>query len=136
MVRSLARLSRFHRTRFWIADPRPADYRLLRSTAAADPVDFRFLATARDVLRRWPAALPDVFMANVQLPDMSGLDLVDMLRPFPLGVTVCIVDDDYAAEDEVRALSLGVHHYLCKPLEGAVLAAFTARCKGERTCRQ
>ena len=28
--------------------------------------------------------------------------------------------DSYAIEDEVRALSLGVHFYLCKPLEAEV----------------
>jgi len=121
MVRSTTRTAEIRRRRIWIADSRPADYGSLRLRAAASQFELRFLSSARGVLRRWPATVPDVCMVNVQLPDMSGLDLVDMLRPFPAGATVCVVGDSYAAQDEIRALSLGVHHYLCKPLEGAVL---------------
>jgi hypothetical protein len=49
-------------------------------------------------------------------------------------VTVGIVGNHYAVEDEVRALSLGVHHYLCKPLEGEVLSDFCTLRKPERRC--
>jgi DNA-binding response OmpR family regulator len=59
---------------------------------------------------------------NVELQGMNGFELVEMLRPFPGGTTVCIVGDNYAVDDEVQALSLGVHRYLCKPLDSMVVS--------------
>jgi DNA-binding response OmpR family regulator len=122
------------RRRIWIADSRPADYDCLKSGSDAAQMDVRFLASAGDVLRRWSTDMPDVCLVNVRLSGMSGFDLIEMLRPFPEGMTVGIVDDRYAVEDEVRALGLGVHHYFCKPLEGAVLSDFCTRRKLERRC--
>ena len=60
-------------------------------------------------------------IVNVELPDFSGFDLVEMLRPFPKGTVVLLVADRYIVEDEVRALRLGVSSYLCKPLAGSML---------------
>ena len=122
------------RTRIWIADSQPADYACLKSGLDAARMDVRFLASAGDVLRRWSTDMPDVCLVNVRLFGLSGFDLVEMLRPFPQGMTVGIVSDHYAMEDEVRALGLGVHHYFCKPLEGAVLSDFCTRRKPERRC--
>jgi DNA-binding response OmpR family regulator len=128
------RRARPDRTRIWIADSQPADYDCLNSGSAAAQLDVRFLASAGDVLRRWSTDMPDVCLVNARLSGMSGFDLVEMLRPFPEGLTVGIVGDRYAVEDEVRALGLGVHHYFCKPLEGAVLSDFCTRRKPERRC--
>jgi DNA-binding response OmpR family regulator len=123
-------------TRIWIVDPRPADYGCLKSECETGQLEVRFLKSARDVLRQWPAESPDVCFVNVRLDGISGFDLVDMLRPFPEGVTVGIVGDRYVMEDEIRALSLGVHHYLCKPLEGALLSKLSIHSKPERSyCR-
>ena len=60
---------------------------------------------------------------NVELPDLSGFDLVEMLRPIPKGTAVFLVGDQYALEDELRALRLGVGSYLCKPLDDSILHA-------------
>ncbi len=122
------------RTKIWIADSQPSDYGCLNSGANSSQMDVRFLASAGDVLRRWSTDMPDVCLVNARLSGMSGFDLVEMLRPFPYGMTVGIVGDRYAVEDEVRALGLGVHHYFCKPLEGAVLSDFCSRRKRERRC--
>ncbi len=105
----------------WIVDSRPADYGRLTVGAEERQIDFHFLVSGYDVLRRWPVGIPNVCLVNVQLPGLSGFDLVEMLRPFPRGAIVCMVDDQYSAENEVRALTLGVHYYLCKPLDGAMI---------------
>jgi two-component system response regulator GlrR len=97
----------------------------------AGQLEVRFLASAHDVLHQWSAGSPDVCIVNVQLPGLSSFDLVEMLRPFPPGMTVCMVDNRYLPENEVRALSLGVHCYLSKPLEGEVLSEVCAR-RGEK----
>ena len=127
MVPLATGMTRVCRTRIWIADSRPADYDCLTLEIHAGQLEVRFLASAHELLHRWSAASPDVCIVNVQLPGLSAFDLVEMLRPFPPGMTVCMVDNRYSPESEVRALSLGVHRYLSKPLEGEVLAEVCAR---------
>jgi DNA-binding response OmpR family regulator len=108
-------------TQILIVDPEQADYDCLLPVAAAEGCEVRFLATGRAALRRRREITGGLLIVNVELPDLSGFDLVEMLQPFPQGTAVFLVADQYAVEGEVRALRLGVSSYLCKPLQGAVL---------------
>ncbi len=134
MFHSTLRLDALHRARIWIADTRPADYHCLTLASESRQIEVRFVSSARELLRRWSAGRPDACLVNIQLPGMSGFDVVDMLRPFPTGTTVCLVGEHYTAEDEVRALRLGVHHYCCKPLEGEILSEVCRRRRQEGRC--
>ena len=89
--------------------------------AAADGLRGPFLADRPRRVARVARNARRSVIINVELPDLSGFDLVEMLQPFPKGTTVFLVADQYAVEDEVRALRLGVSSYLCKPLGGSVL---------------
>jgi DNA-binding response OmpR family regulator len=124
--------TRVRPARIWIADLRRADYDCLVGKNAGN-LEVRFLSSAHDVLHRWPTVPPDVCIVNVRLPGLSGFDLVEMLRPFPRGTTLGMVADAYSAEDEVHALSLGVHFFLCKPLTAEMLFAF---CRKQRRAPQ
>jgi DNA-binding response OmpR family regulator len=114
----------FARRRVWITDVRRADYSPLLADPKVEQLDIRFLVSGRELLREWKVRTPDVCLVNLQMPGFSGFDLVEMIQPFPEGVTVCLMTDQYVLEDEVRALSLGVHSYLCKPLEAALFFEF------------
>jgi DNA-binding response OmpR family regulator len=114
----------FARRRVWIVDVRRADFGPLLADPKAEQLDIRFLVSGRELLREWKVRTPDVCLVNLQMPEFSGFDLVEMIQPFPEGVTVCLMADRYVLEDEVRALSLGVHSYLCKPLEAALFFEF------------
>jgi DNA-binding response OmpR family regulator len=103
-----------------VVDPKPSDYDCLLPAAAAEGCEVRFFAAGRAVLRHRREMRGGLVIINVELPDLSGFDLVEMLQPFPTGTAVFLVADRYAVEDEVRALRLGVSSYLCKPLEGSV----------------
>jgi two-component system, OmpR family, response regulator len=108
-------------TQILVVDPQPSDYDCLLPAAAADGCEIRFFATGRAMLHQSREMRGGLVIVNVQLPDLSGFDLVEMLQPFPQGTAVFLVADRYAVEDEVRALRLGVSSYLCKPLDGSVL---------------
>jgi DNA-binding response OmpR family regulator len=103
----------------WIVDARRSEYDHLLSDARAKELEVRIHASGPEFLRNWFAGVPDFCIVNIQLPGLSGFDLVEMVRPFPEGMTVCLLADEYAADDEIRALGLGVHGYLCKPLVAA-----------------
>ena len=108
-------------SRILVVDPRQVDYDWLVRRVVASRGQVRFLATGRAVLRQGHDPATDLYLVNVRLPDFSGCDLVEMLRPFPPGAAVFLVADGYVVEDEIRALKLGVSGYLCKPLEPSLL---------------
>jgi DNA-binding response OmpR family regulator len=67
-------------------------------------------------LLKTPLSPIDVVLLDVQLPDVSGIDLCARLREmYPdLPVVVCT---GQAGPDEVAELmKLGVHRYFCKPI--------------------
>ena len=107
--------------RILVVDPRKTDYDWLTRWVIGQ---VRFVTTGRDALRQGHAPAADLYLINVRLPDFSGCDLVEMLHPFPPGATVFLVADEYAAEDEIQALTLGVNGYLCKPLEASLLCEY------------
>jgi len=107
--------------RILVVDPGQSDYDDLLRVAAAEGHDVRFFATGRAALRQKHEMRGGLVIVNVELADFNGFELVEMLQPFPKGTTVFLVANQYAAEDEVRAMELGIDSYLCKPLEGSVL---------------
>jgi DNA-binding response OmpR family regulator len=107
--------------RVLVVDSEQSGYDGLLQVAAAERYEVRFLATGRAVLRQKHEMRDGLVIVNVVLPDFSGFELVEMLRPFRKCTAVFLVADRYAVEDEVRALELGVGSYLCKPVEGSVL---------------
>jgi DNA-binding response OmpR family regulator len=117
-------LAMISRRLVWIVDARQLDYGHLLADSKAERLDIRFLVSGRELLRLWQAGTPEICFVNLQMPDFSGFDLIEMIQPFPEGTAVCLVADRYVLEDEVRALSLGVHSFLCKPLEAAVFFEF------------
>jgi DNA-binding response OmpR family regulator len=109
------------RASVWIADSWLRDYNRLVRSPQAGSMAIRLFATGRELLRAWRIAQPTVCFVHVRLPDLGGFDVVDMLRPFPAGTFVGMVANQYQADDEVHALSLGVHLYHCKPLDAGLL---------------
>jgi DNA-binding response OmpR family regulator len=121
-----------HQPIVWIVDAHRSDYDHLLADAKAEQLEIHFLASGRELLHYWFAGAPDVCIVNLQLREFNGFDVVEMIQPFPTGTIVCMLTDKYVAEDEIRALSLGVHSYLCKPLKPTVLFEFCLCLKAKR----
>jgi two-component system, OmpR family, response regulator len=120
-----------HRPIVWIVDRQRSDFDYLIADVQARQMQIRFFASGRELLHGWFAGAPDVCIVSLQLRDLGGFDVVEMIHPFPAGMVVCTLTDEYRTEDEVRALSLGVHSYLCKPLEKAVFFELCFRTKAK-----
>ncbi|MBC7372377.1 MAG: glycosyltransferase [Frankiales bacterium] len=81
--------------------------------------------TGRQALERLAEAIPDVIVSDVNMPDMDGFELVQVLRADPVLRTVPLMfltSRDQAA-DVVSGLHLGADDYLTKPFELPVLVA-------------
>jgi two-component system, NtrC family, response regulator AtoC len=79
---------------------------------------------------------PDILLVDIQLPDGSGLDLLDSLEP-AADPEVVLITGNASVETAVNALRRGVSDYLTKPVDFARLRvtlaslARTLEMKGE-----
>ena len=84
--------------------------------------------TGREGVRVAAEARPDVVLLDVGLPDMSGLEVVPLLREAVPGTAVVMMSASGRAGDVVAALSAGAAAYLLKeaPLEEVVATVRSA----------
>jgi DNA-binding NtrC family response regulator len=81
-----------------------------------DVVTASSLAEAR---REIAAAVPDVVLLDLTLPDQSGMDLLPELEGLPEPPGVILVTGQASVETAVEALRRGVVDYLTKPVDFA-----------------
>lgn len=109
-----------------VVDPRTSDYDAVETLATAAALAVRYFGRAGEALRGethddW------LWILNAHLPDMSGFELCEMLRRPPrVSSVVCIVSDNYSADDERLARASGASVYTSKPLPGGFLACWIA----------
>jgi CheY-like chemotaxis protein len=82
-------------------------------------------ASALDAIRRQH---PDVVLMDIQLPGMSGLDLVRQLRAdvASRGLLIIAVTAYAMKGDRERALAAGCNDYITKPIDTRTLAGAVA----------
>jgi len=113
--------------RLVVVDPQLGDYRCLHTSARQHLVRLTLTTTGSNALRLAPSFADAVWLLNPQLPDMNGLDLLEMLQSLQKGLRAVVVDNQYDLEREQRALELKAIQYVCKPLQ---LAWFNAWQEG------
>jgi CheY-like chemotaxis protein len=87
-------------------------------------------ASVDQALESLRAAVPDVVLADIEMPGKSGYDLLRELRALPReqgGLTPAVALTAYAgASDRVKALRAGFQMHVPKPVQPAELAAVVA----------
>jgi DNA-binding response OmpR family regulator len=64
---------------------------------------------------------PRVWMANLTLTDMSGIELMQLVRARRSSAPFYLISNRYSAEDELSARTAGATGYLCKPVNSTWL---------------
>jgi CheY-like chemotaxis protein len=77
----------------------------------------QFLCCGRDALRLSQAQQVDLWVVHLSLPDMSGLELCEMLRARLGRPVIYVVGDEYRPEDERAARARGASLFGCKPVQ-------------------
>lgn len=112
--------------RVLLIEDSPADVRLVHEAVedAGISVTLDVRHTARDALatleatREIPASLPDLVLLDLNLPDLSGLDVLARMKRDPAlrHVPVVVLTTSSADTDISRAYALHANSYVVKPV--------------------
>ncbi|MBI3724965.1 response regulator [bacterium] len=111
--------------RLLVVDDNLANQKLASVLLEDDGFTVRTAANASEALALVESFSPRLILMDVELPGMSGLELVERLRADPETSTTTIVAfTAYAMKgDEQRALAAGCDGYITKPIDTRRFAA-------------
>ncbi len=89
------------------------------------------ISNAEEVLARFSEYRPSVLIADVELPGMDGLELLEKLGDELQSVPAIIITGKGSEERAVAAIEAGAFWYIEKPLKAAVLRALLDRALGK-----
>jgi len=102
--------------RIFVVDGEPKDYSHVVDAVQYDKIQFKFFTSGRDALRHNPEDEPEMWVLNMRLQDMSGVELSSMLRSRGTNVPMTFVGDNYDVDAEIDARTNGAALYFAKPL--------------------
>jgi len=85
--------------------------------------------TGFHALKALPGAQYDLIITDINLPEITGLEIVRFVRQHPIhgGVPILIISTQRSEADVRRGLGLGASAYLGKPFEPEQLKAAVCR---------
>ncbi|GAB4441993.1 MAG: response regulator [Chloroflexi bacterium OHK40] len=92
--------------------------------------------TGRQGLQRLRAHLPDLILLDLQLPDISGLDLLRLIAQEGYDVPVILMTAHGSENIAVEAFRLGARNYLIKPFSDTEARAVIDQALRERRLRR
>jgi len=105
------------RGRVVVVDPRLDDYQCLVEPARKHLIRLTLTSNGGSALRLVPSFADALWLVSPQLPDMNGLDLLEMLQSLQSTLKAVVVDAEYDRRREERALGLRAAQYVCKPVQ-------------------
>lgn len=107
--------------RVCVADDEIMVRRSLRHKLARVPVELEYLGDAgsgREALELYRSQQPDIFLVDIRMPEMDGLELIRTIQDFYPGCRTSFIIisgyDDFAYMQQ--AIRIGVEDYLKKPI--------------------
>jgi DNA-binding NtrC family response regulator len=86
----------------------------------------------QDMLARFEVQAPDLFIVDVRMPEMSGMDLTRAITEKDPQAIVIILTGFPSIEDAVEAIQIGASDYLSKPFNKAQIQVRVERLLGKR----
>jgi FixJ family two-component response regulator len=116
----------------WIAivDDDPVVLRALARLLRAHAFQTKAYASAQEFLAALPEGMPECLMVDLQMPEMSGLELHQHLQLRGIEIPTIIITAHDDIEVRRRCEVAGTASYLLKPLQDAALFAAIAKARG------
>lgn len=102
-------------TDVFVVDFHPCQYDAMAAELSGEGFVFQFASSGHDALRLAPFGSAAFWLINLNLPDMTGYELCELIHGHRPGAVVYLVGDQYRVEDELRSRTLGRTAYVCKP---------------------
>ena len=109
------------RAKIFVVDSSPNDYEQLVESSNQAGTQVVFFESGRAALQAQAADTPAMWIVNLRLSDMSGIDLQSMLRSCGCCAPIALVGDEYRPSDEITARCAGADLYFAKPIQHDVL---------------
>ncbi|HUP03341.1 MAG TPA: response regulator [Bryobacteraceae bacterium] len=90
--------------------------------------EMAFAGSGREALRRLEEAPFDVLVTDLRMPEMTGVDLLGIVRQRFPGITRIVLSGVADLEHTLRANALA-HQYLCKPCDAVTLRSTLERAR-------
>ncbi len=74
----------------------------------------------------------DILLTDIQMPSMSGIDLIRAVRPKYPELDIVIMTSYPTADTIINGLKLGAYDYITKPIDAMILKAALRRCRERR----
>lgn len=87
------------------------------------------------LLRELAASPPDVILLDVNLPDVSGIDLLDEIRERAPSTPVIMLTGDASIAVAVEAIKHGAENFLTKPVDSSALVVVIERALANQAHR-
>ena len=124
--------------RILVADSDPTNSELIvRQTLRPMGYKVHVVRTAGEAIQQAITFSPDIIIANLNLPDLSGKDLLVALTSQGIAVPVIVIANRGAEYDLIQAFRLGASDYLISPIrEAEVISAVERVLKQMRARRE
>ncbi len=118
-----------HRSRILVVDDEPAMVRYLSTVLSRDGYEVLEASNGHEALTIVRERTPDLVLLDVMMPEMDGLQVVQVLRASEefRDLPIVILTALDAEKDIVRAFESGVNDYIDKPVTPAALRARVRR---------
>ena len=116
--------AQYHRRIVHYVEDNETNVEVMRGILAQRPqVEMRVSFNGRDGLASIRSQLPDLILLDLHLPDMSGLEILRLLKsePATASIPIIIVSADAMPQQVDAALAAGCDRYLTKPVNINVL---------------
>lgn len=107
------------RVKVCVVDNNFAEYGNLFAAQSLGDVQWEFVTSGREALRKMQRDTVTLWVINMQLPDISGAELCQMIKSQSPSAVVYLLTDDYRPEDERAAWLAGAAMFRPKPIDPA-----------------
>jgi FixJ family two-component response regulator len=120
----------------WIAivDDDPSVLKALGRLLRAHAFETRTFGSAREFLSVLSEGLPECLIVDLQMPEMTGLELQRHLTRSRLRIPTIVITAHNDAGARERCETAGAAAFLSKPLQDTSLLAAIAAARGARIC--
>lgn len=108
--------------RILIVDDDESNLRLLTMRLASEGFDVQGAANGREALEKSASFDPHIILLDIQMPVMSGIDVLDELKKKEIGAPVVMMTAYGSESVAVEAFAKGAADYLIKPFDSGSAA--------------